>query len=71
MRLFEITKTGTIALALAVLALWTCFASEKITTQHARNELRASLRKIRLLRDKARPGIKPVSLPAHSRPASA
>jgi ABC-type transporter Mla subunit MlaD len=52
-RLIGITKPGMIALTLAVLALWTCFASERITTGHARNELRASLRRIQLLRRQA------------------
>jgi hypothetical protein len=56
-RLIGITKPGMIALTLAVFALWTCFASERITTNHARSELRASLRKIRLLQYQiSRPG---------------
>ena len=49
MRLFAITKPGMIGLALAVCALWGCFVTERITTRHANNELRASLRRIRLL----------------------
>jgi hypothetical protein len=38
-----------IGLALAVCALWGCFFAERMTTRRANNELRASLRKIRLL----------------------
>ena len=50
LRLFGITKPGMIGLTLAVCALWGCFASERITTRRAQNELRMSLRKIAYLR---------------------
>jgi hypothetical protein len=54
-----------IGLTLAVCALWVCFAMERITTQHADTELRASLRTIQRLRSTGgNPGVsQPVSRP--------
>src|ERR1700748_85026 len=66
LRLFGITKPGMIGLTLAVCALWGCLASERITTRHAQNDLRASLRNIVMLRSRGTvvPGTRPVSRPA-------
>jgi hypothetical protein len=60
-RFFAITKPGMIGLALAVCALWSCFFTERMTTRRANNELRASLRKIRLLQGAAAGPDRPIA----------
>jgi hypothetical protein len=50
LRIFGITRPGLIALTLAVCTLWGCLATERITTNRASNDLRASLREIALLK---------------------
>ena len=67
LRLYGITKQGLIGLGLAVFALWGCFASERITTHRAQDELRTSLRRIARLRASPLNNSSPNSQPA-SRP---
>ncbi len=67
LRYFAITKPGIIALTLAVCALWGCFAVEQITLRRADNELRASLKTIRLLQRAGAPAQSPNGQPV-SRP---
>jgi hypothetical protein len=64
-RIFGITPVGLASLTLGVCALWGCFAVEKVTTNRARNDMRASLRQIQRLRQDAQP----VSRPSNHFPA--
>jgi hypothetical protein len=70
LRLFGITKTGLLAITLAVVALWTCIAMEASTRLHAEREVRASLYKLRKLRQDAQPAAAPIRLFAQPRPTA-
>jgi hypothetical protein len=58
-RIFGITRAGLASLAIGVLVLWGCFASEMMATRRAQAELRASLRQIERLRQSVQPVSRP------------
>jgi hypothetical protein len=68
LRVFAITKTGLIAIALAVASLWTCIGMEAVTRRRADREARVSLQILWRLRQNSAPAAAPVHPARLARP---
>lgn len=69
MRLFGITKTGLLAIALSVVALWTCVGMQQAAMRRGRLDARFALRELQRLRN-AVPAALPVRPFAGHRPVA-
>jgi hypothetical protein len=59
LRLFGITKTGLLAMAISVLALWSCIAIETAALRRAALDARVSFRTLERLRQQSVPASEP------------